>query len=88
MTRNGPLNPLFIAMFIPLFTPLFLHSLSPLTAQAGLHAPVPSVRAAPGVAIQHARKGGKIPWQRNPQTALTEARRKGLSVMLYFTRDG
>ncbi len=33
-------------------------------------------------------KGGKVPWNQNPQAAILEAKKKGLPMMLYFTSDG
>ena len=33
-------------------------------------------------------KGGKVPWNHDPQTAMQTAKKKGLPMMLYFTSKG
>ena len=33
-------------------------------------------------------KGGKVPWNHDPQTAMQLAKKKGLPMMLYFTSKG
>ncbi len=33
-------------------------------------------------------KGGKVPWNYDPQAGMAEAKKKGLPMMLYFTSKG
>ena len=33
-------------------------------------------------------KGGKVPWNHDPQAAMQAAKKKGLPMMLYFTSKG
>ena len=33
-------------------------------------------------------QNGKVPWKRDPQSAMAEAKKRGMGMMLYFTSEG
>lgn len=44
--------------------------------------------ALAGAATQEQEKGGKIPWNHDPEAAVAKSKETGLPMMLYFTSKG
>jgi hypothetical protein len=50
--------------------------------------PALALAAAVLASTASAQDGGKIPWNKDPQAALKEAKKTGRPMMMFFTSEG